>query len=137
MSELRDLGPAPAPKDAAGRSGRNVIAVIGIDRYQHENWRRLANAVADARGAAEMFGKLGFEQVAALFNDQATSEAIEGLVTDDLKQLGPDDSLVLFYAGHGNTQPHQIGSQVVSTGHLIPFDASTRTSTWIELDGWL
>jgi formylglycine-generating enzyme required for sulfatase activity len=114
-----------------------VIAVIGIDRYQHESWRPLTNAVADARGAAELFGKLGFEQVAALFDEQATSEAVEGLVTDDLKTLGPNDSLVLFYAGHGSTQSHQLGSQVVNTGHLIPFDASDRTATWIDLDGWL
>jgi formylglycine-generating enzyme required for sulfatase activity/uncharacterized caspase-like protein len=127
----------PEPKDAAGHSGRNVIAVIGIDRYRHESWRPLKNAVADARAAADLFGKLGFEQVAALFDDQATSEAIDGLVKDDLRKLGPDDSLVLFYAGHGSTRSHQLQDQVVETGYLIPSDAEDRTAAWIELESWL
>jgi formylglycine-generating enzyme required for sulfatase activity len=143
MSKVRDLEPASDPIEAPGRvapahpAGRKVIAVIGIDRYQHDSWRPLSNAVADARGAAALFHELGFEQVAALYGDEATSEAIEGLVTDDLTRLGPQDSLVLFYAGHGSTRLHQLGDQVVKTGYLIPFDASDRTATWIELDAWL
>ncbi len=137
MSEHRDIEPAPGPEGATGRSARNVIAVIGIDRYQHQSWRPLTNAVSDARGAAELFVKLGFEQVAALYNDQATSEAIEGLVTDDLTRLGAEDSLVLFYAGHGSTRSHQLGDEVVKTGYIVPFDASDRTATRIDLDGWL
>jgi hypothetical protein len=84
-------------------SGRHVIAVIGIDRYHH--WRPLDNAVSDAMGAAAVFQRLGFAQITApLLDDAATGSAIQSLVTDDLKQLGPDDSLVVFYAGHGGHQ---------------------------------
>jgi len=135
MIRQRDIEPASAAEGASGSRGRSVIAVIGIDRYQ--GWRRLTNAVGDARGAAALFQRLGFDLIATLFDDEATGQAIEGLARDDLKQLGPDDSLVLFYAGHGSTQRHRLGTQMVETGYLIPSDASDRVATWIELEGWL
>jgi uncharacterized caspase-like protein len=120
-------------------SGRHVIAVIGIDRYHH--WRPLDNAVSDAMGAAAVFQRLGFAQITApLLDDAATGSAIQSLVTDDLKQLGPDDSLVVFYAGHGGTRRHTLGDRAVKTGYLIPVDASDapdRVSTWLDLEGWL
>ena len=72
-----------------------------------------------------------------MLDERATGEAIHELVTDDLRTLGPDDSLVLFYAGHGATRTHRLGDQVVKTGYLIPVDASQRAATWIELDAWL
>jgi hypothetical protein len=122
--------------DTGRSSGRNVVAAIGIDRYQ--SWGRLTNAVADARGAAALFARLGFEQITApLLDDSATGKAIQELVTDDLRTLEPDDSLVLFYAGHGSTRLHDLGSRMVKTGYLIPADASDRAATWIELDAWL
>ena len=136
MNEGRDVECAPAAEDAVRSSGRNVIAVIGIDRYA--SWRRLTNAVSDARGAAELFRTLGFALVTEpLLDERATGDAIQALVTDDLQTLGPDDSLVLFYAGHGATRTHRLGDQVVKTGYLIPADASKRAATWIELDAWL
>lgn len=139
MSKAHDITSGPRATTAAGAAGRNVIAVIGIDRYHH--WPRLANAVNDAMGAAAVFQRLGFEQLTApLVDDAATGKAIQSLVTDDLKMLGPDDSLVLFYAGHGGTQRHPLGDKVVKTGYLIPVDASTspdRVSTWVDLEGWL
>src|SRR5262245_15986161 len=89
-----------APGDA--RQGRAYVAVVGIDRYR--TWDRLYNAVGDARGALTLFAGLGFELVAPpLFDDSATGDALHHLVADDLSCLGGDDSLVLFFAGHGHT----------------------------------
>jgi len=136
--ERCDVEIGSAPRAVAG-SGRNVIAVIGIDRYHH--WRHLANAVHDANEVAGLFQQLGFEQITPpLFDDRATGKAIQSLVTDDLRTLGPDDSLVLFYAGHGGTRQHCLGDQVIKTGYLIPVDASDapdKVATWIDLEGWL
>jgi len=136
VSEHRNINLASTPNGTKGFGGRNVVAVIGIDRYHH--WQRLANAVRDANGAAALFQQLGFEEVTApLLDDRATGNAIQSLVTDDLRMLGPDDSLVLFYAGHGGTQKHRIGDQVIKTGYLIPVDAQDKVATWIDLEGWL
>jgi sulfatase modifying factor 1 len=126
-------------KGTTGSVARNVIAVIGIDHYHH--WPELANAVRDATGAAALFRRLGFEEVTEpLFDGHATGKAIQSLVTDDLMTLGPDDSLVLFYAGHGGTRKHRLGGEVIKTGYLIPVDASgspDKVSTWVDLEGWL
>jgi formylglycine-generating enzyme required for sulfatase activity len=134
----RDVEIASASKGTTG-SGRRVIAVIGIDRYDH--WPRLSNAVRDASGAEALFRRLGFEEVTApVLDERATGKAIQSLVTDDLTVLGPEDSLVLFYAGHGGTRKHRLGGEEIRTGYLIPVDASSspdRGSTWVELEGWL
>jgi hypothetical protein len=66
VTERRDIELASSPKPALRFSGRNVIAVIGIDRYHH--WRRLSNAVRDATGTAALFQRLGFEQVTQHFD---------------------------------------------------------------------
>jgi formylglycine-generating enzyme required for sulfatase activity len=136
VSDQRNVQLAAAPEGTMSSSGRNVVAVIGVDRYHH--WPRLENAVRDATGAAALFQRLGFEQVTApLLDDGATGKAIQSLVTDDLRMLGPDDSLVLFFAGHGGTQRHRLGDQVIKTGYLIPVDAQDKVATWIDLEAWL
>ena len=139
VSERHDIEGASASKASIGSVGRSVIAVIGIDRYHR--WPGLTNAMRDATGALALFQRLGFEQVAEpLLDDHATGKAIQSLVTDDLMTLGVDDSLVLFYAGHGGTRKHHLGDKVVKTGYLIPVDASGspyKVSTWVDLEGWL
>lgn len=138
MTIRRDISSRSTSGDPAG-SGRNVIAAIGIDRYQR--WPLLANAVHDATVMLEVFRRLGFQQVTPpLLNEAATGKAIQSLVTDDLVVLGSDDSLVLFYAGHGGTRSHHFGDEIIRTGYLIPADAEAspdKVATWLELDAWL
>jgi uncharacterized caspase-like protein len=139
MSEQRGAESGAAPTEAADSSGRSVIAVIGIDRYHH--WSRLTNAVRDATGALKLFRRLGFEAFTQpLLDERATGSAIQSLVTDDLRSLGQNDKLVLFYAGHGGTRKHQVGDRVIKTGYLVPVDASRsedEVASWIDLEGWL
>lgn len=139
MSEWRDIGLDSTSGETCGRTGRSVIVAIGIDRYQH--WQPLTNAVRDATGTVAVFERLGFEQIVApLLDGRATGTAIQALVSDELRALSADDSLVLFYAGHGGTRIHRFGNDVVKTGYLIPVDASAtpaKVATWIELEAWL
>src|SRR5215468_6152271 len=139
VDERRHIKLNAVPNEALSSMGRKVIAVIGIDRYHH--WQRLANAVHDATGALALFRRLGFNEIAPpLLDDRATGKAIQSLVTDDLMALGPDDSLVLFYAGHGGTRKHRLGDDEIKTGYLIPVDASRsldKVATWLRLDAWL
>jgi uncharacterized caspase-like protein len=117
-----------------------VIAVIGIDRYAE--WPRLANAVSDARAAAGLFMELGFEQVTApLLDGAATGDAMRHLVTGGLAQLSPEDSLVMFFAGHGHTHTADFGDTTVKTGCVIPVDGARPrdhvSASWLRLDVWL
>jgi hypothetical protein len=80
------------------REGRSLIAVIGIDNYNR--WPKLANAVSDATGVLDLFKQLAFVEAAPpLLEEAATGDAIRSLVTDRLRYLSKDDSLVLFFAG--------------------------------------
>jgi hypothetical protein len=120
--------------------GRCIVVVIGVDHYAA--WPRLANAVGDARGAASMFERLGFVQLAGpLLDHAATGAAIRRLVMDELARLTPEDSLVIVFAGHGHMHTARFGDCTVRTGYLIPVDGAApdagMTSTWIRLDAWL
>ena len=115
--DTRNLTALPDPDPGPVRRGRNVVAVVGIDAYQH--WRTLHNAVGDAQGVRRLFTEtLGFlELVPPLFDAQATQTAITSLLIDDLaNRLESDDSLVFFFAGHGHTESIQLGSKTVKTG---------------------
>lgn len=135
----RDISSDPSRVEATVTEGRKVVAVVGIDRYRA--WPVLSNAVSDAHGALRVFQQLGFEQIAPpLIDETATGDAIHRLVTDDLATLGSDDSLVLFFAGHGHTQTRTLQSGPVQTGFLIPFDGDRpdgRAASWLRLDSWL
>ncbi|HEX7842528.1 MAG TPA: caspase family protein [Kofleriaceae bacterium] len=116
--------------------GRRVIATIGIDRYP--KWPPLHNAVHDALAVRRVFEQLGFEAGMTLLDDEATGVGIRSLIVDELISLGPNDNLVLFYAGHGTTRVREIDGTAVKTGYLVPVDASdTRVSTWVELESLL
>jgi caspase domain-containing protein len=134
----RDIIAAEVPTLASTPGGRKRIAVIGIDRYH--SWPVLNNAVRDATGALRLFEHLGFEPVGEpLLDEAATGATIQSFVTDELMALGPNDSLVLFFAGHGGTRRQWLGGEQIKTGYLIPADAAygEKVATWIELDDWL
>ncbi len=86
-------------------TGRNLIVTIGIDDYT--GWRKLHNAVADARGVRDLFvDRLSYaEPIKPLINADATQDNIAALIQDTLPAaLKDDDSLVIFFAGHGHTE---------------------------------
>jgi hypothetical protein len=135
---MRALRPAGEATQAAPQ-GRALIVVIGIDEYTF--WPRLNNAVNDALGVHKLFVEtLGFiAPLPPLLNAKATAEAISALVRDQLPQiLHPEDSLLLFFAGHGHTRRHLIGDQESEIGYLIPVDAPTdHFGHYIKLDSFL
>jgi len=134
----RDIEVPGPGRRTTSATRRSVIVTIGIDRYHHQQWSSLGNAVRDATSAAHAFERLGFAQpVAPILDRHATRDAIMSLVTDDLCSLGRGDSLILFYAGHGFTRRTRLGDEVIQTGYLIPADATDKVATWLDLDSWL
>lgn len=78
------------------------LFVIGVDKYQH--WPALENAVRDARETVEVLTQsYGFDpaRVIALYDNQATEENIFREFLRLKNQLKPNDSLLIYYAGHG------------------------------------
>lgn len=118
-------------------TGSQHIVVIGIDRYPA--WAPLRNAVRDASEVKAAFGELGFHVHRELLDEAATGAALRRLVTRDLRALGTDDSLVLFFAGHGHVVTSTPGGTTqVKTGYLLPVDAERESpETWLRLDSWM
>ena len=88
--------------------------VIGIAHYGDPAWRKLANALQDAKEVAAALGRQGF---AITLVPDPTGEGLKQAMTDFFAQYGrdPDNRLVVYYSGHG----HTIGN----TGYLVPADA--------------
>ncbi|MBD2778127.1 caspase family protein [Iningainema tapete] len=123
------------------KQGRLVVVVIGINEYEH--FDRLSNAVNDARKIQEvLINEFNFiTLVQPLFDRDATKDAIDALVEDQLPSvLNNDDSLLLFFAGHGCTQKKVIDecSETIEIGYIVPVDAQYKAwSSYIRLSEWL
>jgi formylglycine-generating enzyme required for sulfatase activity len=86
----------------------------------------LQTAVSDARAVEETLTKeYGFraENVTRLHNAQATATAIVGTLKKLAKQVQPDDSLFIFYAGHGQRD------EVLETGAWVPVEGKRDDPT--------
>ncbi|WP_374005506.1 caspase domain-containing protein [Delftia lacustris] len=107
--------------------------VIGIDKYKKVS--PLGYAVSDAVAIKEaLVNDLGFAEaeVTLLTNSDATKEAIQRafqrFTRDD---VGIDDKVVVFFAGHGHTRTGVRGE----VGYLVPHDADGNDfTTFIRWD---
>lgn len=78
---------------------RKIALVVGVDRYDDASIPALGNAVRDARAVAQVFeSKLGYETVVI---ENATKPALVAALNRLALTVGPHDSVVVYYAGHG------------------------------------
>lgn len=116
---VEPLATLPPALEAASRAyARRVGVVIGIDEYG-SGISRLSSAASDARSMAETLRTLGFDAVHELYDSGAKRSNIVDLLRSGLyEELGPNDLLVVFFAGHG-----MLGDDGES--YLLPQDATT------------
>jgi len=121
-------GKSPA-EFVAGRSGKSWAVVIGVNAYQHVP--NLTYAVADAKSVAELFAKKGFK-VTSLYDGAATRKAILHALGDQLPaEVGEQDQVVIFFAGHGETKKYGAGNAM---GYLLPVDAEANALSGTAID---
>ncbi|WP_439815327.1 caspase family protein [Zavarzinia sp. CC-PAN008] len=101
----------------------HVIAV-GLNRFSTPDVPELANAVADADGMAETLRKGAGDKFAnvetiVLTNEQATHEAVLKAIADVAAKAKPDDTTVVFLAGHG--------LNIDGKFYFLPFDVKDLT----------
>lgn len=82
---------------AAPAAAKRVALVIGNDSYAE--LPALEMAVADARAYATVLEAAGFEAVALRAN--LTRQAMDAAVAEFVASVGPGDTAVFAYAGHG------------------------------------
>jgi WD40 repeat protein len=101
--------------------GCSVAVVIGIDKYTHI--RPLNTAVSDATRLATLLREQhGYTNV-ILLTERVTQTRLRAFFRDELPdQVGSNDRLLLYFAGHGIALDGEDGPQ----GYLIPQDARSE-----------
>jgi Caspase domain len=114
-------GPPGAPTYKPGYR-KSWAVVIGINEYQR--WPKLRFAVNDAQSIQKLLKRLGFDEVTAVLDGEATQQNILRVLGDELyDKTQEDDRVFIFYAGHGQTQDLPNGSKM---GYIIPADGDLK-----------
>jgi hypothetical protein len=121
----------PEPQ-SGGTGGSFYLLAIGIDDYQH--WTPLKTARAGAEALAELMKvKYGFptENVRCLLDRKATDKGIDQELRSLFLRLRAEDSLLLYFAGHGYLdEVTESGAWIPADGELPEKDGASRT--WME-----
>ena len=97
---------------ALAAEGKRVAFVVGISKYDNlADDKQLKNAVNDAEGVSKRLGEIGFKVVPVINPRRSEFNA---QWHDTLKMLGPEDTFVLYYSGHG--------VQIRGQNYLLPRD---------------
>ncbi len=99
---------------------KSWAVIIGINKY--EKTRKLNYAVQDANSIRSMLiSEYLFpgSNIKMLTDDQATREAIRESIYDVIQKAGEDDQILIFFAGHGETEVLPTGGEM---GYLLPVE---------------
>lgn len=98
--------------------GKNYLLLIGINKYK--NWTPLTGAVNDLKEVHKLMLRFGFneEQITELTDENATQDAIDSAFSSLQSLLGPNDNLLIYYAGHGI-----LDRQLEGRGYWVPVGA--------------
>ena len=123
---IADQRSVEVPAKETGISTGNYFAlIIGNNKYKY--LPKLKTAVADATDVGKVLKDLyGFKT--KLLLDATRSEILDG-INEMREQLGPDDSLLIYYAGHGEYK------EEADKAYWLPVDAQpAKTTNWIIAD---
>jgi flagellar biosynthesis GTPase FlhF len=108
----------------SGKLGTYHALLIGIDDYKDPKIPDLKTAVADAEAVARVLKeRYGFDDVTVIKNRRATKFAIDRAFRKKIKTLGSDDSILIYYAGHGELD------RLTKDGWWVPVDARAGDNT--------
>lgn len=99
---------------APQEEGKRVALIIGNNAYTVSP---LQNAVNDARAVEKALKEAGFKTI---LRENANKAAMEEATAEFVQQLGPDDTALFFYAGHG--------IQIENENFLVPVDFEAQST---------
>lgn len=116
--------PAAGKPSEALLKGRRLALVVANQAYQH--WPTLDTPTADAQAVSDALRKrFGFD-VTLLQN--ASRQQLLAALGRLRMQAGPDDQVVVYYAGHGQMD------QVTARGYWIPVDGDEKDiAQWVSV----
>ena len=101
----------------SGKLGAYRALIIGINDYKDPKIPDLQTAVSDAKDMAELLIKRYGFQVNLLLDQEATKEAIYRALRNLASSTKSDDSVLIYYAGHGDLD------RTYNDGWWIPVNA--------------
>jgi len=116
----QDRGLAVIAREAAGSPsfdvGKQYAVIIGIDKYQE--WPGLHSAVSEAKAIKQVLAERYYiDEFYELYDQDASAANIRKLFLEILPtQLGIHDSLLVFYAGHGQLDASKTGFWIACDG---------------------
>src|SRR4051812_32265669 len=99
---------------AAAEEGKRVALIIGNNNY---SMSPLQNAINDARLMDKALRAAGFKTI---LREDTTYTSMEESAAEFASLLGPDDTALFFYAGHG--------VQIENENFLVPVDFQAANS---------
>ncbi len=117
---------AAAP--AAGQTGTRRALLVGIEDYPPATgWPQLRGSRADVELMREVLlqrAGVRAQDVTVLLDGLATHAAVTGAFRSLAQASGPDDVLIVYFAGHGSQLPDDDGDEPDGLDEtLVPFDA--------------
>jgi len=127
-SEERGLQILANQLDENLQIGKQYFLIIGIDRY--EQWMPLQNPVSDAKEIKNILtSRYYVDEVIELYDEDASKANILRTFRDLQEKLEINDSLFIYYAGHGHLD------YTTNSGYWIPVNAGIddlEQSNWIS-----
>ncbi len=110
MIEYSDLPLQKQNQNLSSNAANNWAVIIGISKYEHSGDNGLTDLIFaddDAKAFAGSLRNLGWNEshIKLLTNKEATQRNIMIALESWLSKAGPDDQIVLFWAGHGFPDP--------------------------------
>ena len=129
-SEITDRSAVGANPPPPNLPRHYHLLSIAIDEYLYD--QDLENAVDEAEQLRQVLSDYyGFEHYYPLHNKQATRGNIRRALRYYAHNLGPDDALLIHYAGHGKA--NELGNTAFKTYEAVPLDPDT----WREHAGFI
>ena len=108
--------------------GEQWLLTIGIDSYL--SWPHLKTATNDAKALKKVLldrYHVDPSRVIELYDENATRKNILGSLRDLTRKVKPEDSLLIYYAGHGHID------SITKKGSWIPVESGTDDpGAWIS-----
>ena len=124
----RGISPEPASQKPELRKGKLFAVVIGISKYVSDTGiSNLKYADRDASSFLEFLkspagGAVADDSITLLLNEQATTQNIRKALFTFLTQAQPQDTVVIYIAGHGAPDPHDPRNLYLITADTKPSD---------------
>lgn len=127
MNTPATIEPTPMEKTVAPTS-RSIAVIISIDQYEDAAIANLSNAVNDGELVRRVLAEHHHYDIRVLGSNgiSATKARMLGLFKDLCAEVGPDDRVLIYFAGHGVAEDSQTGLSGDMEGFLLPQDAKER-----------